>query len=127
MGLATQIDSLDGLNLETLKLEDLQCLYFTGSSYLKQIVGRHREYGYRSGVMTPVGDVLNSIWREAAESIIKRDDEWQLQLRLRDWYRGSFDEKDNIGALSNHCRRLYNDPNWVDYQEFQGQNADLLL
>ena len=121
-----RIDAIENLDLDNLKIEDLRCSYMTGQSYLKKTVGRSKEYGYRTGVMTPIGDVLESVWHEAVECIIKRDGEWRLQLRLREWYRGSFDEKYDRGALTNHVSRLYRNPDWVDYQEFQRQNADLL-
>ena len=51
------VDRINDLNLDTVTLEDLQCRFFTGRAYVKSQIGRRKEYGYREGVMTPIGDI----------------------------------------------------------------------
>ena len=114
-----KIDNIADLDLSTLSLDSLNCKFHTGHSYLKSQSGRTKEYGYRTGVMTSIGDIEISVWIKAVESIIRRDNEWDLQLKLREWYKDSFAEKDNLGALENHAARLYKNINWVDYRKFK--------
>lgn len=115
-----KINEIADLDLDTITLEELAIKFHTGQAYIKSQNGRHKEFGYRTGVMTPVGDIEQSVWVEAVERVIHRIGEWDLQLKLREWYKGSFAEKDNLGALEAHSIRLYKDPKWVDYRKFNG-------
>lgn len=116
-----KIDKITDLDLDTITLEELAIKFHTGHAYIKSQNGRHKEFGYRMGVMTPLGDIEQSVWVEAVERVIKKIGEWDLQLKLREWYKKDlFAQKDNLCALEAHSIRLYQDPKWVDYRKFNG-------
>lgn len=66
------IDTLEALDLPHLKAEDLDLQFWTGQAQSKGY-GIHKVPDYRTGVMTPIGDIEISIWIKAAEYIVERD------------------------------------------------------
>lgn len=66
------IDSISGIDLTAVQPEQLcrkhgtfRC-NSTGS-------GRDKKYSYRHGASTPIGDIEDSVWKTAAEAVVKRD------------------------------------------------------
>lgn len=66
------IDSISGIDLAAVQPEQLcrkhgtfRC-NSTGS-------GRDKKYSYRHGASTPIGDIEDSVWKTAAEAVVKRD------------------------------------------------------
>lgn len=117
-----QIDSLDGINLNTLKCSDIYWRYATGVA-ISHGSGRDKKYSYRSGVMTELGDIEESLWYQLAEGISKRDgDEWLVDA-LTEWecehnYTGESAKGLRKKALQAYIDQLCDNPRWVGYIPF---------
>lgn len=109
--------------IERLRFSDLTVLYFTGRSILISGTGQGKQYQYRSGCMTVLGDLEISEWREMVTELIAYHKEQELQKQLYEWCAehtpwlcGKREVTDY--ALECHAARLFDDPHWVDFIPF---------
>ena len=98
--------------------EDIHCLYGTGRA-----LGHRGRSGYRSGIMTPIGDVERSVWLEAAEALIKRTGEGKLLDALIKWSRDNCawlrkEREYREYAIELHVNRIFDNPKWIGQSDF---------
>lgn len=118
-------------NRDTLTHEDLRVFYGTGQSIHVSGTGRYKEYDYRVGVQTKIGDIKIDVWCQLAKELIKRSGEDHLYQRLFNWekehnYCHRTKRELEIHVLELYCMRIFDRPNWVDYEAFSEfkQQAD---
>lgn len=122
--------------LETLDYGMIRFQYGTqrnNSIYEKGAGGRMylKQFRYRTGVMTPIGDILHQVWYELAIVLINRNyDGWLLDA-LVDWYvtygpqrylakhtQNMKKDEAHRSAIEGCVRRIYDNEDWVDYIPF---------
>lgn len=117
-----QIDSLSGIDLDSLRLEDIRWHSSTGIA-ISSGSGRDRTYSYRTGVITDLGDIKTSLWRQIAEAVAQRRGEQWLVDALTEWERAHNYTKVSasqlrLEALHKYSMSLQDWPEWVDYIPF---------
>lgn len=108
-----------------LNLNDLMCLNHSGRAY--NITGSNdfkKKYRYRSGIITPSGDIELSIWQEAVRRIAAKTDNCEMLNNLREWVEKEISfckTKDDIEneALELYSMSIWEDTEWVDYAAFR--------
>ena len=70
------------ISSDGLKFEDLRKRYGTGRSYTISGSGKNRVTGYRTGVMTNIGDIEVSQWERLVHELISRNQEEELYAHL---------------------------------------------
>lgn len=113
-------------NVESLTCEDLRVHHRTGRNVHISGTGRNRVSKYRAGIMTNIGDIEISVWKDLMRKVIVRLSETklqeQLQYGLKDhcaWLRNpSAVEQD---ALELHASRIFDNPSWDAYIDFNRQ------
>lgn len=121
----TLIDSIEELMdlLKTITLEQLRWKYGTGRTFTI-VTPQEKKSRYRQGIMTEIGDIEESVWMQAVEYIIKRDNETELHKNLREWLKDTFigwfktDKDLTLYALRLHTSRIFDNSDWVDYVAF---------
>lgn len=108
---------------EELTFSDLRCHYPTGQSFVKYGSGRDRVYGYRHGIMTDLGNIEESEWIALVKQLIQKAGEEEIQEQLQRLAKDRciwLHTKKGIErhALENHAARLFDNPQWVDYELF---------
>lgn len=122
MGVKNCIDNISGIPAD-VTFRDLRVHYRTGRAVRLTGTGRDREYTYRVGVQTDLGDIELSVWQEAMQRLIHASGEDELQQALRAYV------KDHIcwwhtraerlqESLELHSYRIFEDPRWADYDLF---------
>ena len=117
------IDRIEVLEKENVTFETLNWLYGTGRSG-KTGYGIHKRDTYRRGVVTKLGDIEESVWYEAAKRLIECIGEQELYKWLCEWlketgfYRENEKEEIEQYALRLHIARIFDNPEWVDYEAF---------
>lgn len=122
--LQSGIFSIEGRHYDINELTCSQISVHThsGRSFLISGSGRDRKYGYRSGCVTDIGDILEDDWISLAKHLIERDQEQDLFEGLLEysktcaWLHTS-KERENY-ALQLHMARIFDNPQWVGYQEY---------
>ena len=117
-----QIASLSGIDLDSLRLEDIRWHSSTGIA-VSSGSGRDRTYSYRTGVITDLGDIKTSLWRQIAEAVAQRRGEQWLVDALTEWERAHNYTKVSasqlrLEALHKYSMSLQDWPEWVDYIPF---------
>ena len=124
----SRMDTIDHLSQipEDASFPDLREMFQTGRS-VRGLDGK-RDIGYRHGVMTELGDVEKSVWREAMIRLIDRSGERELFELLTDfvlgfgwfnnWSRTSMEDAE-MYALQLHSSRIFENEEWVCYQDFR--------
>lgn len=118
------IDSIKQIPAENLDKSDLRYFYGTGK-VIKAVVEHHKSIvkEYRDGVLTPIGDIKFSVWKEAVFRIIEINHETELFNALRMHYSKCeslpIRKEAEFWALVNYVSELYNNHSWVDYDDFQ--------
>ena len=103
--------------------EDISCQYSTGRSIYLRGTGRNKEYEYRNGVMTKLGDIEQEVWKEAVKYLIDKTGELEVYCALKAWTR------DNCAWLHNekqleeytleiHSSRTFENKEWKSYKDF---------
>ena len=110
-------------NRDTLTHEDLRVFYGTGQSIHVSGTGRYKEYDYRVGVQTKIGDIKIDVWCQLAKELIERSGKEHLYQRLFNWekehnYCHRTKRELEIHVLELYCMRIFDHPNWVDYEAF---------
>lgn len=119
----TNVISLNQIDTDNLTFEGLRKKYGTGRAYTISGKGRDKKEGYRHGVMTDYGDIELSDWKKLARMLIQRAGEENIQKWLYEWFtengfwiRG--DENIEDYSLEIHIARLFDKPEWRDYEAF---------
>jgi len=105
-----------------LSFSDLRVHYFTGVSVRRLGDQRSKSSGYRNGVMTGLGDLAFPVWETLIRDLIYRSGEDELLNALivwlvaTPWLRTEYDKE--LYALELHAGRIFDNPDWVDYIEF---------
>lgn len=115
-------DRIQDFDIDTISFEDIHWQYGTGNGISKG-EGRNKERSYRSGVMTKMGDIREDVWYRLVEKLIEREGEQVLQDALLKWAHEHNSVKDKEStlreiALQEHCARIFDDPLWVSYLQF---------
>lgn len=117
-----QINSIEGIPANA-SYDDLEFGHYTGQAILLSGSGRDKKYSYRHGVATNLGDIEEAVWFEAMLQLIERSGEQELFEQLLDWvtehipYLHTKKERHNE-ALILMSYRMFDEPKWVDYVEF---------
>lgn len=111
---------------DTLTFEDLSIHFFTGKAVLLSGTGRNKKYTYRNGVMTNVGDIELSRWRELVHELIEKAHEQKLHEQLLRWVKDCCPfqhtrEEIKTYALELHASRIFDNPQWAAYDLFNQQ------
>ena len=122
MTLIDRIEDLKGI-LDTVTCEQLRHKYGTGRSFTI-VTPQEKKSRYRKGVMTEIGDIEESVWMQAMEYIIKRDNEIELHKNLREFVKDNYigwfktDMELAFYALQLHSSRIFDSPQWISYIKF---------
>ena len=108
---------------DSVTFEDLRVHFFTGKAVLLSGSGRDKKYTYRSGVMTDVGDIELSRWRELVHGLVEKAQEQPLYEQLLKWVKECCPfqhtkEEIETYALELHASRIFDNPQWAAYDVF---------
>ena len=120
----TTIDRIEQLGNIEFSFEKLSKKYGTFRSYSNGTdrLGR-KKFRSRVGVQTDYGDIEVTLWCELVRNLIEQYDEKKLFNHLKVWVIKSNQWLTNkpeveIEALELHACRIFDNPLWVDYVEF---------
>ena len=123
---------MEGKLPENVTYDDIRLMYHTGK-FIRDYGSQDKKAGkYRIGVMTKLGDIEEKDWIRYAEELVRRNSEEDLFKQLKSWYRQTTpwlrDEKD-LHRYSLECfvARIFDNPNWVDYEAFNRRHRPELL
>jgi len=122
----TPINKLEQIDLQSLAAEDIRWLTATGVS-ISHGSGPGKTYTYRSGVLTPIGDIELSVWISAAEHLIRRDgleeEVEHLRIHLKKQHPDNvFQTRTDYAQLLDVCLcGLHRDPKWVGFVDYNRQ------
>lgn len=117
---------------ENVTYDDIRLMYHTGK-FIRDYGSQDKKAGkYRIGVMTKLGDIEEKDWIRYAEELVRRNNEETLFKQLKSWYRQTTpwlrDEKDlHRYTLECFVARIFDNPNWVDYEAFNERYRPDLL
>ena len=117
---------------ENVTYDDIRLMYHTGK-FIRDYGSQDKKAGkYRIGVMTKLGDIEEKDWIRYAEELVRRNNEEALFKQLKSWYRQTTpwlrDEKDlHRYTLECFVARIFDNPNWVDYEAFNERYRPDLL
>lgn len=117
-----QINNLAGIP-QDVSYEDLRFGYYTGQAVLLSGSGRDKKYTYRHGVSTKLGDIEESVWCEAMVRLIEHSGELGLLQSMTAWVTDNSpllrtDSERHKEAVVLMSYRMFDDPKWVGYEEF---------
>ena len=105
--------------------EQLRCRFGTGRAVLTKDAGpRRKEYGYREGCMTELGDIRKDVWLIAVERIIKTQNGQELFESLLRWtedripWAKTRDEQQEY-AMDLYLGKMHENKEWLGYEEYQ--------
>ena len=112
---------IDAEKLEAF--ENLQWWYSVLRVSSKKTQSGRREYSSRDTVKTKLGELEQDEWIRRAKKLIKENGELSLQDALQEYVCSCIpwihsDEEQEVYALKLHMDRIFDDPEWVDYVEF---------
>lgn len=128
-----RIDSISSINLDELKREDLRPHYGTGVAVKIDGSRREKDWYYRTGIQTNLGDIEISVWIELAERLIKKENGEKLFAWISEWVKDtntvkSYTAKDLYKeALEDYMMSLPDDKKWCDYIPFNRKYRPELL
>lgn len=117
------ITSINELNLEEITFEKMRWQYGT---FLSHSVGKRSEkktYTTKC-VMTPIGEITESVWYQLAEFMIQREHEEELfnnllQFETETTHNSCFDFKElRHYTLDLYVSRIFNHPRWIGFIPF---------
>lgn len=123
---------MEGNLPENVTYDDIRLMYHTGK-FIRDYGSQDKKAGkYRIGVMTKLGDIEEKDWIRYAEELVRRNSEEALFKQLKSWYRQTTpwlrDEKDlHRYTLECFVARIFDYPNWVDYEAFNRRHRPELL
>lgn len=116
--------TVDGVTYKIADLcySDLAVRYHTGRSTVITGSGRNRVTGYRTGVMTELGDLELSVWQKLMMQLISRTGEDALFKSLVEWVSAlpwlHSEKETELYALELHAGRIFDDPTWKNFLTF---------
>ena len=119
----TRIDNINQVNLSDLTYARLNARYGTGIGWTEKKNGEKRNI-YRHGIATELGDIEVSPWQRLVQLLIERENETGLFLQLKQWLGErcvwcQTDKKElHNYALKLFVARMFDNPEWVDYIQF---------
>ena len=123
---------MEGKLPENVTYDDIRLMYHTGK-FIRDYGSQDKKAGkYRIGVMTKLGDIEEKDWIRYAEELVRRNSEEDMFKQLKSWYRQTTpwlrDEKDlHRYTLECFVARIFDNPNWVDYEAFNRRHRPELL
>ena len=126
------VTKMEGKLPENVTYDDIRLMYHTGK-FIRDYGSQDKKAGkYRIGVMTKLGDIEEKDWIRYAEELVRRNNEEALFKQLKSWYRQTTpwlrDEKDlHRYTLECFVARIFDNPNWVDYEAFNERYRPDLL
>ena len=118
-------------DIQKLTCKQLRIHYGTGRALHVSGTGRDMKYTYRIGCMTDIGDIPIADWNALARYIIERDGEQNLYEGLVEcakscaWLHSKNACEEY--ALKLHISRVFDDKEWVAYQEFNNTHRPWIL
>lgn len=112
--------------------DNLRLRYRTGRSYTISGTGRDRVTGYRQGVCCRLGDIEAPEWYQMVHSLIKEKGEAKLFDNLQEYLKDHNHAKLTKAeleheALELHAARIFDDPLWVGFLEFNRRHRPKVL
>lgn len=106
---------------EFKNLEDHYGTFTCGD--IRDISGKKIGIECRSGFQTDIGDIEENDWYSRVLSLIKKYNEEEILYKLKEFVSDDVwlntDEKALHYALRLHIGRIFEDPEWVCYEEFK--------
>ena len=117
------IDSRSSIPKDNFCLDDLHFQTHTGRSFRISGSGRDAKYHYRHGIVCPLGDIEESLWRQLVLEQIEKEGAMALFEQLKAWQKENcawLKTKQELEQYTLECfsTRLYDNPKWVDYNKF---------
>lgn len=112
--------------LKDISYEDISCQVSVGRSFIRRTEGRHKEYGYRFGVKTRLGEIALEEWQALAKKVIDFHGEHQIFEDLLEWERErGLHRRGEIvqHTLDLHIMRIFENELWVDFIPFNKKYA----
>ena len=116
------IDSIQEIP-DTISFGDLICHFRTGRSVHISGTGRDKQFSYRRGVETAIGDIELSVWKDAVSQLIQKNEEEDIYQALLTyvakhcpWWHTQ--QEREIEALDLHCQRIFENPTWINREIF---------
>ena len=128
-----RIDKIDQLDLQALTAPDIRLRFWTGQA------GHAFKRGekittYRTGIMTPLGDIEVSVWIQAAEALVEREHLQEEVEHITPYIEFPGDQQTairrqdlKIRALDAVLSGLYRNPEWVRFVEYNAKYHPELL
>lgn len=122
-----RIDKIEQLNLQVLTGQDLRLQHWTGQAGHTFRRGE-KVPTYRTGIMTPAGDIEIGVWLQAAEAIVARDHLQEEVKQITPYVEFPGDRQTatqqqdlKVKALNAVLSGLYQDPQWVHFEEYNSK------
>lgn len=128
-----RIDSIATVDMKMVDRESLRPHYGTGVAVRIDGSRREKNWYYRTGIQTNLGDIEISVWVELAERLIKKENGEKLFAWISEWVKDtntvkSYTAKDLYKeALENYMMSLPDDKEWCDYIPFNRKYRPELL
>ena len=132
MNLNDCIEHEEQLSGKEITFQGLRWQYGTYRSVLEGVDRfGHKKYRGRSGVQTELGDIENSLWCALVHRLITESGEEELFVALKKWVtehcKWLKNEREiEESALKAHCLRVFENPNWVDYEAFRQKQEEII-
>jgi len=118
------IDNISQVNMDELTCENLRCHYGTGTVVTDHQSRREKNWRYRTGIQTNLGDIEISVWVELVRILIKKENGQEIFSQLMKWnaenYPSYYKDKEEleISSMKSYAMRLFDDKGWCDYIRF---------
>lgn len=121
----SRIDSINNIDVSKLTFDDIYVHYRTGQAYI--VAKNHEKVSkYRTGIGTNIGDIEISVWREIIKQMIVIHQETNLYENLTTFFKEKTEIKNRDETeqyiLECYSFRLFDDPQWRYYIEFNQQH-----
>lgn len=118
--------SVDGVGylIGDLTYRQLACRHCTGRAVQLRGDGIHKEYAYRNGVVTAIGDIEENQWMSLVKCLVREKyEEERLYGQVLEYISGRIPwartgAEREFQALEMMADRLFDNENWVDYLYF---------
>lgn len=117
------IDRIEDIDTAEITFDSIRKMYGTGRSFTTVNSQGEKKSHYRNGCMTAIGDVEESVWKQAVRKLIIRENETALFRNLKCWLRDSkmiFRDENELEdyTLNLHAARIFDRTEWVGYVDF---------
>ena len=106
-----------------LSFSDLRYRFSTGRAVKTPSDKGSKATGYRTGVLTGIGDLELSVWETLIRALIERSGEEEMLTALIEWVSENCpwlhsSHAIELYALELHSGRIFDNPAWIAYKEF---------